>query len=95
MFWTYGAYIFTIIIFLGGVSVFLAHRSEHGPAEWLWLIFIALFWWARVGIDFLYMKHEDWPQGPFFAVGHVCLSTVFITMTVLYTALAVAVGMRL
>ncbi len=94
-FWTYGAYILTIIIFMGGVSLYLAHVPNHGWTEWIWILFIALFWWARVGIDFLYMKHEDWPQGPLFTVGHICLTTLFITMTALYTGLGIAIGMRL
>jgi hypothetical protein len=91
VFWTYGGYIFSIIIFMSLVSFLL---SRQGIDSWslsslLWILFIALFWWARVLTDFFYMSHEDWPQGPLFTIGHVCLTTLFISMAVLYTTLAI------
>ncbi len=92
VFWTYGAYILTIIIFLGGVSLHLSSVSVFNRSDLIWVGFIALFWWARIGVDFLYMSHEDWPKGPLFTVGHVCLSTLFITMTLLYSILAFLVA---
>lgn len=87
VFWTYGAYIFCIILFCGGVSFYLSGLSRHVPAVGVWPLFIALFWWARVGVDTLYMSHADWPQGPLFTVGHVCLSTVFGSLALLYSGL--------
>ncbi|MEK7356902.1 MAG: membrane bound O-acyl transferase family-domain-containing protein, partial [Bdellovibrionota bacterium] len=88
--WTYGAYILAIIVFMGTTSFYLASSGEvsSGPGK-LWVVFIALFWWARISIDFLYMKHEDWPRGPLFEIGHVCLATLFVTMTLTYTGLAI------
>lgn len=94
VFWTYGAYILTIIIFMSAVSFYLANQPQHGVGDWIWILFIALFWLARLAIDFLYMKHSDWPKGPLFTVGHICLSTLFISMVLLYSALTILVGMR-
>lgn len=87
--WTYGGYILSIIVFMGVVSFYLFSSGEvySGPGK-LWVLFIALFWWARILIDFFYMKHSDWPEGPLFRIGHVCLSTLFMTMTFLYSAMA-------
>lgn len=90
VFWTYGAYIFSIIIFMAMVSFLLSQQdlAAGSLSSSLWVLFIALFWWARILIDFLYMSHSDWPQGPLFSVGHVCLATLFTTMTILYSVLA-------
>ncbi|RYZ99004.1 MAG: hypothetical protein EOP11_19975, partial [Proteobacteria bacterium] len=68
VFWTYGAYILSIIIFMAIASFLLSRQSYQGMTAptVLWLVFIAVFWWARVLTDFFYMKHEDWPQGPLF-----------------------------
>lgn len=90
VFWTYGGYIFSIIVFMSIVSFLLSRQNfaALGLPVFLWTTFIALFWWARVLTDFFYMSHSDWPQGPLFSVGHVCLTTLFITMAVLYSALS-------
>lgn len=94
VFWTYGVYIFSIIVFMSAVSFFLAQQPISGGSSLLWLIFVSLFWWARIGIDFLYMKHSDWPEGPLFKVGHVCLSTLFLTLCILYSGLvSVSLGL--
>lgn len=93
VFWTYGAYIFSIIIFMA-ISSFLLSQQDFQTLtlpSFLWMVFIALFWWARVLTDFFYMNHRDWPQGPLFSIGHICLATLFISMSVLYTALAAIV----
>lgn len=87
VFWTYGAYILVIIVFLGVTSLLLSRDVDQltaAPAR-LWILFTALFWWARVLIDLFYMKHDDWPQGPLFTVGHTCLTTLFLFLAVLYT----------
>jgi hypothetical protein len=91
VFWTYGGYIVSIIIFMGATSFLLSGQKFESlslPA-FLWVLFIAIFWWARVLTDFFYMSHSDWPQGPLFSIGHICLTTLFVSMAVLYTILAV------
>lgn len=91
VFWTYGCYIFSIIVFMSLTSFLLSRQSLQlvELSSVLWVLFIALFWWARVLTDFFYMSHNDWPQGPLFSIGHICLTTLFISMSVLYTALTV------
>ncbi len=89
VFWTYGGYIFSIIVFMSIVSFILSQQNVQQLTlpSLIWLVFIALFWWARVLTDFFYMSHGDWPKGPLFSIGHVCLSTLFISMATLYTIL--------
>jgi hypothetical protein len=91
VFWTYGAYIFSIIVFMSATSFLLSRQDFQSLSlpSFLWVLFIALFWWARVLTDFFYMKHSDWPQGPLFSICHICLTTLFVSMSVLYSVLAV------
>ncbi len=91
VFWTYGGYIFSIIVFMSITSFLLSQQNfqQLTLPSLIWMVFIALFWWARVLTDFFYMSHGDWPKGPLFSVGHICLSTLFISMAILYTILAV------
>ena len=93
VFWTYGGYIFSIIVFMSVTSFLLSQENFQtlGMPVLLWTVFIALFWWARVLTDFFYMSHSDWPKGPLFSVGHVCLSTLFISMATLYSVLSVVI----
>lgn len=45
VFWTYGGYIFSIIIFMAVVSFIHAKNREfYHPSAFLWFVFIALFW---------------------------------------------------
>jgi hypothetical protein len=90
VFWTYGGYVLSIIVFMSATSFLLSGQDFQRLSlpTFLWVLFIALFWWARVLTDLLYMKHSDWPQGPLFSIGHICLATLFISMSVLYSILA-------
>ena len=87
IFWTYGFYIFSIIIFMSVVSYSLSYSSlSHGGAR-MWLVFMALFWGARVGVDSFYYSHEDWPKDRGLLMGHICITTLFLFLTLLYLLL--------
>lgn len=85
VFWTYGGYIFVIIIFMAVTSVVLGIEGIYGISSKLWIVFILLFWLARVLVDMFYYTHEDWPKGPEFVIGHICLTTLFITLVIFYS----------
>ncbi|MGZ3696406.1 MAG: wax synthase family protein [Bdellovibrionota bacterium] len=91
VFWTYGGYILSTIIFMGIMSIVLSRNISalSSVSGKCWLIFISLFWWARVLTDFFYFSHNDWPKGPLFEIGHVCLTTLFLFLVCLYTALTI------
>lgn len=98
VFWTYGGYIFSIIVFMSVMSFLLSQQDFAALASpavalpsLLWTVFVALFWWARVLIDWLYMNHTDWPKGPLFTVGHICLTTLFLSMATLYSILSLVI----
>ncbi len=85
IFWTYGGYIVFCIISFGAVDLMSADallRPE--PAATAILLFIALFWTGRVVVDALYFRHEDWPRGELFVVGHTCLTTLFVALAVVH-----------
>lgn len=90
IFWTYGGYIFSIIIFMSMTSFLLANQDFHMStiSTFIWIVFIAKFWWARVLTDFFYMNHTDWPQSALFSIGHVCLTTLFLSLSILYSLLS-------
>lgn len=49
----------------------------------------SLFWTGRIVVDALYFRHDDWPRGELFVVGHTCLTTLFVVLAAVHwTALA-------
>ena len=87
VFWTYGGYIFSIIIFMVIVSFLLSFNIELNFSTFLWILFIHFFWISRVLIDMFYYSHEDWPTGKEFVIGHICLTTLFVTIVFIYSYL--------
>lgn len=79
-----GFTVLTIVAF--GVLTFLLHdemlRGERAATALA--TFIAVYWSARIGVDFLYYEHKDWPQGRQFVVGHALLTGLFFALTVTY-----------
>lgn len=85
IFWTYGGYIVFCIISFGAVDLMNADALlRQGPAATAILLFIALFWTGRIVVDALYFRHEDWPRGELFVVGHTCLTTLFVVLAAVH-----------
>lgn len=85
IFWTYGGYIVFCIVSFGAVDLLTADallRPE--PAATAILLFIALFWTGRIVVDALYFRHDDWPRGELFVVGHTCLTTLFVVLATVH-----------
>ncbi len=86
----YGAFIvLTIVTF--GIFTLAMHRellAGSGPAMFF-AGFIAVFWLLRIGIDCFYYKHEDWPRGIQFVIGHALLTSLFAFLCLTYTGLVV------
>ncbi|MCA9213832.1 MAG: hypothetical protein KDB27_12245 [Planctomycetales bacterium] len=85
VFWTYAAYIWSTNLFFGIVSV--AMNSElvaGGPVSSALCVFIAIYWGARVGIQFFYFDRSDALKGFIFVVGEMILVGLFIVLTVIY-----------
>lgn len=88
--WVQGGFtVLTIIAF--GVLIFGLHseflsgdRAAMGLA-----VFIAVYWTARVLVDAFYFSHSDWPRGRVFVIGHILLTSVFISLAAIFAALLI------
>jgi len=85
IFWTYGGYIVFCIVSFGAVDLLTADALlRPGPAATAILLFIALFWTGRIFVDALYFRHDDWPRGELFVIGHTCLTTLFAVLAAVH-----------
>jgi hypothetical protein len=86
MFWTYAGYILAINLCFGLVSVLGPEELINGSflAKSVTL-FIALYWLARVVIQFTYFDKTDLPKGLIYTWGEVALVLLFIAFTVVYS----------
>lgn len=93
VFWTYAGYIWCINVCLGSVSAlepqWLLESSGLARAV---TVFIALYWSARVVIQFTYYDTSDAPSGVPVRVGEYALDCVFVGLAAVYIALSV--GLR-
>jgi hypothetical protein len=89
VFWTYAGYNLATNLSFGLLSTFwpelLLDRSPLASAV---CIFIALYWGARIVIQFAYFDRRDAPKGWFFVVGEGVLVTLFVGLTIIYGGLA-------
>jgi hypothetical protein len=89
--WVYGAFTVLTIVAFGTLTLALRSSFLGGePAAIGLAAFISVFWAARIGVDFLYFKHEDWPKGPEFVVGHALLTSLFAFLALGYGLLALS-----
>ena len=88
VFWTYAAYIWTTNLSFGLLSTFCPQLLlDRSPLATAVNLFIALYWGARVAIQFAYFDRTDAPKGPLFVMGEVALVTLFVGLTLLYSGL--------
>lgn len=85
MFWTYAGYIFFINVFWGIISFVapdeLLNRSLLASSL---TFFIAIYWGARIVIQFLYFDRKDAPKGPVYLIGEVGLIMLFAFLSFVY-----------
>ena len=89
-----GFTVLTIAAF--GVLTLLLHQEmRHGErAATALAVFIAVYWTARIAVDFFYYENKDWPKGLQFAVGHVLLTSLFFALAITYWAVPILKLMR-
>jgi len=79
--WVHGAFAVLTIVAFGLLTLGLHSRLLRGdPAAVALSCFIAVYWTARIAVDFLYYSHEDWPKGPYFRIGHFMLTSLFVAL---------------
>jgi hypothetical protein len=89
MFWTYAGYILVTNFAFGIVSVFgseeLINRSFLATSI---TFFIALYWLARVVIQFTYFDRSEAPKGTIYTLGEIVLVVLFLMFTGVYSLAA-------
>ena len=86
--WTYGATIVLTIVAFGTVTLVLHDELlRGGSAARAISLFIGVFWLFRILVDAFYFRHEDWPKGPLFTVGHALLTSLFVALSGTYLGL--------
>lgn len=85
MFWTYAAYILVINFFFGFISLTASQEllNKSLLAKSLTL-FIGLYWFARIGVQFFFFDRSDAPKGFIYVLGEIALVALFILFTLVY-----------
>ena len=85
--WTHGGFAVLTIAAFGLLTLFLHDEMLRGDKAALSLTaFILLYWSARIAVDFTYYKHDDWPRGRTYVVGHALLNLLFVFLAATYFA---------
>ena len=83
--YVYGGFTVLTIIAFGVLTLLLHGEMLRGErAATALAVFIAVYWSARIGVDFLYYEHKDWPPGRQFVVGHLLLDALFAALAITY-----------
>ena len=85
VFWVYSFYIVLCILSFAALTWRLHDSFLAGEPAARWLAgFIAVFWTARVLIDFIWYDHRDWPPGNALVIGHALVTSLFCTLAAIY-----------
>ena len=77
--WVHGAFAVLTIIAFGTLTLALHDEMLRGDRAALGMaLFIGIYWALRIGVDFFYYDHEDWPSGKGFVAGHILLTSLFV-----------------
>jgi hypothetical protein len=86
MFWVYAGYILAINFFFGVISILFVDELLSGrPLPNSILALIALYWFARVIIQFTYFDRKDIPAKGIFLFGEIALNILFVAFTGIYS----------
>ncbi len=85
LFWVYGGFIVLVIISFGGLSLLHAEELASGAAlSRSVCAMIALFWLARLGVQFFVFVARPFLTTPFLRVGYHGLTLLFATLVFIY-----------
>jgi hypothetical protein len=91
VFWTYAAYIWTTNVCFGLLSSFAPDwLLAPNPLARAVAGYIAVYWGARVLIQFFYFDRTDTPPGAFYKVAELALVGLFLFLTAVYAYTALA-----
>lgn len=85
VFWTYAAYIWVTNVCFGVISTFGSDwLVERTPLARAVAGYIAVYWGARVFIQFFYFDRSQAPAGALYKIAEVALVGLFIFLTGVY-----------
>jgi len=85
MFWTYAAYILVINICFGLISIFGTDELlNHSFLAQSITLFIGLYWFTRIGIQFFYFDKTNAPKGSIFILAEIALIALFVLFAAVY-----------
>jgi len=89
IFLNYAIYVGLTIVSIGTLTFYL-HDELLGTSRATNALCMLMggFWGLRILVDFFWFKHQDWPRGPSFVIGHTCLTALFFSLTSTYLGLA-------
>lgn len=92
VFWTYAGYIWTTNVSFGLLSSLAPGALLDGSLLARCVSgFIALYWGARVVIQFTYFDRSEAPQGAIYTFGEAALVLLFVSLTAIYGAITAGV----
>jgi hypothetical protein len=85
LFWVYGCFIVLVIISFGGVTLLHADELSSGAAlSRSVCAVIAIFWLARLGVQFFVFDARPFLTTPFLRLGYHGLTLLFIALVFIY-----------
>ncbi|MEK7413579.1 MAG: hypothetical protein AAB263_09735 [Planctomycetota bacterium] len=91
VFWTYAAYIWATNVCFGLLSILAPDCLLDGtPLARAVSGFIAVYWGARVLIQFFYFDRSATPAGIFYKVAEIALVSLFLFLTAVYSYVMVS-----
>lgn len=89
--WVHGAFIVLVIIGFGVISLVYASELASGTALARGVAaFIAIFWGARLAVQFFVFDAKPYLKSRFLAIGYHGLTVVFAYIAVVYAIAAIA-----
>jgi hypothetical protein len=86
--WVQGGFTVLTIIAFGVLTLVFHAEMLRGDRTALGIAaFIGIYWTARILVDAFYFSHSDWPQGKYFVVGHILLTSLFVALAFTYVSL--------
>lgn len=89
LFWVYGIFIVMVIIGFGLLSLFFAQTLASGiPLARGVCAFIAVFWAARLGVQFFVFDPSPWLTTRWLKAGYHSLTVAFVFLAAVYSIAA-------
>ena len=85
MFWVYGGFVVLVIVCFGILTFVHLEAMAGGEPVARWVCgMIALFWAARLGVQWWVLDARPWLTSASYRIGYHLLTVAFVALTVIY-----------